>query len=64
YKTIFGGHLDARTIENQETEINLKSWSLNKFMGIGMPDATMSVNITAMNEKNYNGYTCVATKPL
>jgi hypothetical protein len=38
YKTIFGGHLDARTIENQSTEIHLKSWSLNKFMGIGMPD--------------------------
>jgi hypothetical protein len=39
YKSIFGGELDARTFENQETEVKLKSLTLNKFIGIGMPNA-------------------------
>ena len=39
YKTIFGGELDARTFKNQQTEVKLKSLTLNKFIGIGMPDA-------------------------
>jgi len=39
YKTIFTGELDARKIENQKTEVKLKCAILNKFLGIGMPDA-------------------------
>jgi hypothetical protein len=39
YKTIFGGELDARTSRNQKTEVKLKCLTLNKFIGIGMPDA-------------------------
>ena len=39
YKTIFGGELDARTLENQTTEVKLKCMVLNKFIGIGMPEA-------------------------
>ncbi len=39
YKTIFGGELDARAFENQRTEVKLKCWVLNKFIGIGMPEA-------------------------
>jgi hypothetical protein len=39
YKTIFGGELDARTFENQETEVKLKVLTLNKFIGTGMPNA-------------------------
>jgi hypothetical protein len=39
YKTIFGGELDARTMENQKSEILLKCLILNKFTGIGMPDS-------------------------
>jgi hypothetical protein len=39
YKTIFGGELDARTLKNQKTEVKLKCLTLNKFIGIGMPDA-------------------------
>lgn len=39
YKTIFGGELDARTTKNQKTEVKLKCWTLNKFIGIGMPNA-------------------------
>ncbi|MDR2814740.1 MAG: IS5 family transposase [Prevotellaceae bacterium] len=39
YKTIFGGALDARTFENQEVEVKLKALTLNKFIGIGMPNA-------------------------
>ncbi|MDR2815266.1 MAG: IS5 family transposase, partial [Proteiniphilum sp.] len=39
YKTIFGGELDARTFDNQETEVKLKSLTLNKFIGTGMPNA-------------------------
>jgi hypothetical protein len=38
YKTIFGGELDAGTVENQKTEVKLKCLTLNKFIGIGMPD--------------------------
>jgi hypothetical protein len=37
YKTVFGGELDARTFENQKTEISLKCVTLNKFRGTGMP---------------------------
>jgi hypothetical protein len=39
YKTIFGGELDARLIENQTTEIKLKCLLLNKFTGMGMPNS-------------------------
>lgn len=39
YKTIFGGNMDARIIENQKTEVKLKCTILNKFIGTGMPDA-------------------------
>jgi hypothetical protein len=39
YKTIFGGKLDARIIENQRTEVKLKCLILNKFTGTGMPDS-------------------------
>lgn len=39
YKTIFGGESDARTLKNQQTEVKLKCLTLNKFIGIGMPDA-------------------------
>ncbi|KAA6319449.1 hypothetical protein EZS27_030655, partial [termite gut metagenome] len=39
YKTIFGGELDARTFENQKTEVKIKCLTLNKFSGIGMPHA-------------------------
>ncbi|GHT36939.1 hypothetical protein FACS189415_7260 [Bacteroidia bacterium] len=38
YKTIFGRELDAGTFENQITEVRLKCLTLNKFIGIGMPD--------------------------
>ena len=37
FKKIFGGELDARTMENQRTEILLKCMILNKFTEIGMP---------------------------
>jgi hypothetical protein len=39
YKTIFGGKLDARIIENQRTEVKLKCMILNKFTGVGMPNS-------------------------
>ncbi|KAA6318945.1 hypothetical protein EZS27_031106 [termite gut metagenome] len=39
YKRIFGGELDARTFENQKTEVKFKCLTLNEFIGIGMPDA-------------------------
>ena len=39
FKTIFGGELDARIMENQKTEILLKCLILNRFTGIGMPDS-------------------------
>ncbi|MDR1274341.1 MAG: hypothetical protein LBK12_07310, partial [Odoribacteraceae bacterium] len=39
YKTVFGGELDARLIENQTTEVKLKCLLLNKFTGMGMPDS-------------------------
>ncbi|KAA6306409.1 hypothetical protein EZS27_041935, partial [termite gut metagenome] len=39
YKTIFGGELDARALKNQKTEVKLKCLTLNKFIGMGMPDA-------------------------
>jgi len=39
YKTIFTGELDARKIENQKTEVKLKCAALNRFLGIGMPEA-------------------------
>ncbi|KAA6313684.1 hypothetical protein EZS27_035580 [termite gut metagenome] len=39
YKTIFNGKLDARTFENQKTEVKIKCLTLNKFIGIGMPHA-------------------------
>ena len=39
YKTIFGGSLSARKVENQITEAKLKCFILNKFTGIGMPDS-------------------------
>ncbi|MDR1347986.1 MAG: hypothetical protein LBJ63_06095 [Prevotellaceae bacterium] len=39
YKTIFGGKLEACTIENQTAEVKLKCTLLNKFTGIGMPDS-------------------------
>lgn len=38
YKTIFGWELDARTLENQKSEVKLKCLTLNKFIGIGIPD--------------------------
>lgn len=37
FKSIFGGELGARTMENQKVEILLKCLILNKFTGIGMP---------------------------
>ena len=37
FKTTFGGELQARKFENQETEILLKSKILNRFTHIGMP---------------------------
>ncbi|KAA6315845.1 hypothetical protein EZS27_033754, partial [termite gut metagenome] len=37
YKTIFSGELNARTIENQTTEVKLKCLLLNKFKETGMP---------------------------
>jgi hypothetical protein len=39
YKRIFGGELDAWTFENQKKEVKLNCLTLNKFIGIGMPDA-------------------------
>jgi hypothetical protein len=39
YKTIFGGELDAQTLRNQKTEVKLNCLTLNKFIGMGMPDA-------------------------
>ena len=39
YKTIFGGELDVQTLDNQTTEVKLKNIVLNKFIGIGMPEA-------------------------
>jgi len=39
FKTIFGGELAARTIENQKTEVKLKALIINKFTGTGMPDS-------------------------
>lgn len=39
YKTIFGGELDARKIENQKMEVNLKCSLLNMFNRIGMPNS-------------------------
>ncbi|KAA6324234.1 hypothetical protein EZS27_026417 [termite gut metagenome] len=39
YKSLFGGESDAGTVENQKTEVKLKCLTLNKFIGIGMPDA-------------------------
>lgn len=39
FKTIFGGEIEARTMENQKTEVLLKSLILNKFTGIGMPNS-------------------------
>ncbi|RRD79562.1 hypothetical protein [Tannerella forsythia] len=39
YKTIFGGELNARTLEDQTTEIKLNCMVLNKFIGIGVPEA-------------------------
>ncbi|KAA6338943.1 hypothetical protein EZS27_013100 [termite gut metagenome] len=37
YKTIFSGELNARTMDNQTTEVKLKCLLLNKFKEIGMP---------------------------
>ncbi|KAA6324934.1 hypothetical protein EZS27_025798 [termite gut metagenome] len=37
YKTIFSGEVNARTIENQTTEVKLKCLLLNKFKETGMP---------------------------
>ncbi len=37
YKTIFGGELKARKIENQINEVKLNCMLLNKFTGMGMP---------------------------
>jgi hypothetical protein len=39
YKTIFGGELDARIIENQKTEAKLKCLILNKYTRVGMPNS-------------------------
>jgi IS5 family transposase len=39
FKTIFGGELDARIMENQKAEVLLKCLILNKFTGIGMPNS-------------------------
>jgi hypothetical protein len=39
YKTIFGGELTARTKDYETTEVMLKCLLLNKFTGMGMPDA-------------------------
>jgi hypothetical protein len=39
YKRIFSGKLDARTVENQKTEVKINCLTLNKFIGIGMPHA-------------------------
>jgi hypothetical protein len=37
-KEIFGGGLDAGTSRNQKTRVRFKCLTLNKFIGIGMPD--------------------------
>jgi hypothetical protein len=39
YKTIFGGELKARKMENQITEVKLKCILLNKFTGMGLPNS-------------------------
>jgi hypothetical protein len=39
YKTVFGSGLNARIMENQKTEVELKCSILNKFTGTGMPDS-------------------------
>jgi hypothetical protein len=42
YKTVFGSGLNARIMENQKTEVDLKCSILNKFAGTGMPDSYIS----------------------
>jgi hypothetical protein len=37
YKTLFSGELNARTIDNQRTEVKLKCLLLTRFQEIGMP---------------------------
>ena len=37
FKTSFGGELQARTFENQKTEVNIKCKILNVYRDVGMP---------------------------
>ena len=39
FKTIFGGHLSARKLANQKTEVAIKTSILNQMMKLGMPDS-------------------------
>ena len=39
YKTIFGGHLSARTIEHQSVEVRIKCKILNKMTELGKPES-------------------------
>jgi hypothetical protein len=39
YQTVFGSVLNARIMENQKTEVDLKCSIPNKFAGTGMPDS-------------------------
>jgi Transposase DDE domain len=45
FKTVFGGELDARKFENQETEVLLKCKILNRFAQMGMPQSQRSQKI-------------------
>jgi hypothetical protein len=39
YKTIFGGHVPARTEANQNTQLLLRCKLLNRFTALGMPES-------------------------
>lgn len=41
FKTVFGGHLCAHKLENQRTEIHIKSLLLNKMTELGKPNASI-----------------------
>ena len=39
FKSTFGGKLKSRNFENQETEVLLRAYALNKMTMLGMPDS-------------------------
>ena len=45
YKTIFGGHLSARTIEHQIVEARIKCKILNKMTQLGKPESYKMKNV-------------------